>query len=581
MGKKKKFTAAPQETAWTLPFWKQALCIAICGLMAHGLLLFTDYQVWDSWINGFFTRNPKYWNHLQDLSSQYGRPMDLVFFLPFYGSENYVFLSKLVSFLTWIGSFVAILFVFPKISGIEQELCFFSALAAVAMPFYEYIGEYVFLIYVLPFFLFWIGWLFIVFGKNKGIYFIIVSRLLGFSFIFFSFSFNALLVFHLGVLFIFLLNITNFLKERSIRLLLVASIKYIDLAFLPFLFWIHKSIFTPMHGYAAKTDYNTIKTGISNYIAGYSQNISEVLNRFASILDSPTSLTAFAILAFIFLITLKKVSYVNPIATHSPRGSVSLVIIGVFLTILSAFPYIAVGKFYEGFGYNSRLGIFYCITISFVLVGAIFCVQTFLTSKRNLLAYALVACLCSYGIVESNRNYLRLSGYSAKQFSIANKIRNYISKNTGISVVHLREYYQFPKTTQWVPAVAWTYMVSTGPSLPEILVVDTRNFLPDAKTPPGKSDLQSVFPLLEFSKQDVEHFCWITSIPDTLKNVLRTGKTINMAALESGMGINGETIGLDYILKRVFEPSSIQEFFQRLTKVIVFDHGQVVEIEIN
>jgi hypothetical protein len=248
------------------------------------------------------------------------------------------------------------------------------------------------------------------------------------------------------------------------------------------------------------------------------------------------------------------------------------------MLVVSSFPYIAVGKYYEGFGYNSRLGIFYCIIIPFILVSIILYLQILFTFKSNSLLYIMVACFCAFGVVESNRNYIRLSGYYAKQISISNKIRNFLIKNNGISVVHLREYYQFPKTTHWVPAAVWTYMVAKGPNLPEVLVVDTRNFLPDAITISETGMAQKSFPVLNFTEKDIEHFCWLSSIPETLKNIPRKGNTVNIAALESGMGVNGEALGLVYIIKRLFDPSSVGEFLNRITKVLVLDHGRVLEI---
>ena len=561
------------ENSWKI----QAICITIAGLLAHGLLLLTDYQVWDSFILGFFAQDSQNWKHLEHWCRDYGRPFDILFYLPYYGNEHLVFWSKAFGLSLWVGTFLLINSTLSPLLCIPRLHAFLIALVGVTLPFYEYVGEFVFNIYTIPYFLFWVGVYFYLRTNTARFPYFLIFRIGALAFFWFSFAFNALILFYLSIILVqlFLKSKVDgkfFLKSLGRKLL-----RNLDFLLIPFVFWMHKSIFCPLQGYPAQTGYNTIQKNISIYLTGTFASMEGISQRLLSIFDSfdvffylATITLFFSIIAISFRLT-----------PNSPPANRKMIfqniLLGIFLLGAILFPYIAVGKPYGAFGYESRIGIGMNMPIAMILVMFGFFLQS-VFEKWNRVRLVFIAACCGFGILESNRNYLRLSGYYAKQQSIVAKIQDAVESAPGTSVVHMREYFQMPKTTQWVPAVAWTYMATDADSLPNFLVVDTRNFIHDRQPATGTLSLISSYPQLEFKPEDIEHFCWLSSIPYTLENIARQGKTLNLAALEGSWGGDAEEIGKEYLMNRFFSFEKMPQFMQQITMVVSLENDNLNEI---
>ena len=560
--------------------WKiQAICITVAGLLAHGLLLLTDYQVWDSFIVGFFSKHQKHWEHLVHFCSDYGRPLDSFFYLPFKGNQQLIFFSKVAGLILWIGTFLLINSTLSPLLGIPHPYDFLVALVGVTLPFYEYLGEFVFNIYIIPYFLFWFGIKLYLMSVEANLLTSIILRITALFVFCFSFAFNALIVFYLTIILTYLFLNSRVGSVFCLQSLFKKMLRNIDFILIPFAFWIHKSIFCPLQGYPAQVEYNIIQKNFLNYLSGYFVSSSEIIVRLISAFDS---LDLFFTLATLTLIiyTVALGFRVVPSALIPNFKMVCLnIFLGAFLLAAILLPYIAVGKPYGAFGYESRIGIGLNMPIALIIVLFGFFLQ-FLIRKWNRIGFVFIVAFSAYGILESNRNYLRLSGYYAKQQSIVSKIQNAVKVSPDTSIVHMREYFQMPKTIQWVPAVAWTYMATDAGSLPIILVVDTRNFIPDRQPATGTPSLISSYPQLEFKPEDIEHFCWLSSIPYTFQKIPRQGGTLNIAAFEGSSGNNAEEIGRYYLFQKWFGTNSgMDNFLSNLTKVFLFDkRGDFQEI---
>ena len=82
--------------------------IVAVGIAAHGLLLLTDYVIWDGWWIQAFLQNPSDWSNFQRIFSEAGRNLDVVWYLPLLGQSACVVISKFVSVLCWLLSGVLV-----------------------------------------------------------------------------------------------------------------------------------------------------------------------------------------------------------------------------------------------------------------------------------------------------------------------------------------------------------------------------------------------------------------------------------------------------------------------------------------
>ena len=391
-----------------------------------------------------------------------------------------------------------------------------------------------------------------------------------------SFSFNALLLFNLAIVLIYILFCLK-KSQRSLGSYLKQIFLCADVIALPFLFWIYKKYYCPLNGFTAEFGYNVIKTDLDNYLNATNISIENILNRFASFFDNlffPSILIATIFLILLYFKIFKNQTFFLNKNININNGAAVCFGIGFLLIVSSLFPYVAVDKPYVGFSYDSRFGILLNLSMAFLLVGIAVQSQVFCAPKNAKFFFLIVMGFCLFGIIESNRNYLRLSGYAAKQQSIVKKVKLFTLGMNDLSVVHLRESFQMPNTTHWVATVAWTYMFCEGKNLPRFLVVDSRNFISDSKY------LNSKFPLLHFDASSIENTCWQSTTPNSLKNVSRYGKTLNLCVLEGSLGADAEKIGREYLFEKWFGTSlSMDYFLKRLTNVFAFQsNGECLEI---
>ena len=559
-----------QDGALVSAEWFQISCIVVFGLLAHGILALTDYVMWDSLIIGHLVESANLFGVLSRWAGDGGRPHEAVFYLPFVGSSNVALAGKITWIVFYILTFVILKKTLPLLFGFSRTFSFAICAVAVVMPFYETIGELQFVIHAFPLFLFWLSWYLYGLFANQEPVLAVVGRLASMTGLWFAFQMNSLLAFQYGILFIYFAHLVIRRGDFNWNFIFSNLFQISDMALLPIVFWFHKKWFCPMPSgsYMESVGYNQISMDFTVYIDGFFQTFSGVFEKFGSVFDTPLSTSLFIgstlIGTFIYL-------FLRALQTDS-RSPWRMILVsissGFLLLFLAVFPYVAVGKPYGAFSYDSRNGILLAMPIAMILVGALVGAQQLWLEKWAPISRLAILALCCFGIVENNRNYLRLQGYGAKQDSIAMKVKEIIQKTPDVAVVHLREYFQFPKTPQWIPAVSWTYKLADQGKLPEVLVVDTRNFLPDQSATDSIGKIIPIFPKANFSPQDVEHFCWLSSQPYGMKNIKREGVTINLAALEGKSGLDAEKMGLIYIYKKITQASTLDIYVKNASEII-------------
>lgn len=562
-----------QDGALVSAEWFQISCIVVFGLLAHGILALTDYVMWDSLIIGHLVESPNLFGVLSRWASDGGRPHEAVFYLPFVGCSNVVLAGKITWIVFYILTFVILKKTLPLLFGFSRTFSFAVCAVAVVMPFYEIMGELQFVIHAFPLFLFWLAWYLCgLFAVKKPIL-AVIARLVSMAGLWFAFQMNSLLAFQYGVLFLYLAHLVIRSGDFSLKFIFSKLFQVIDMALLPIVFWFHKKWFCPLPAgsYFESVSYNQISKDFTVYFDGFLKTFRGVFEKFASIFDTPVTAFLFigAILIGIFIyVSLRSLQTTSV----SPWSMILFSIFGGFLLLfLAIFPYVAVGKPYGAFSYDSRNGILLAMPIAMILVAALLGAQQLWLEKSAPISRLAILALCCFGIIENNRNYLRLQGYGAKQDSIAMNVKEIIQKTPDVAVVHLREYFQFPKTPQWIPAASWTFKLADQGKLPEVLVVDTRNFLPDQSATDNSGKIIPIFPKANFSPQDVEHFCWLSSIPYGMKKIKRDGVTINLAALAGKSGLDAEKMGLIYIHKKITQPSTLDAYVKNTSELIVLN----------
>lgn len=553
--------------------WGQAFIILVFGLMAHGLLLLTDYQVWDGWITGCLVKHPENWNYFCEWIKDCGSNLAHLFFIPLKGVDNIYFFGKLLSVLFWILTYICICFTIPKIFNLPFWIGLYVGVLGVTMPFFEMFGELTFLGYTMPLLFFWIGWFLFASHFGRSFQERIFFRVIYILFIFVGFQFNSLLVLHYALLLVFYISWSISNTQLSLKICFRKLLCHFDMILLPFVFWIYKIVFTPTRNYYAETGYNSFQKSLENYYSGFSLSIIETLKRFLSPFDSFTVLACCAVVFTGLLMFAISLSFLK-INHNITKWQIFLLIFGGGFLFLSAlFPYVAVGKTYQAFGYDSRNGINLGFCIAFTLTGiAVVIANLFPVKFKTPLTVCLILIFSSLGIVESNRNYLRVSGYAAKQKSILIKIKEEIRKDPKVNVVHLRDYYQLSNSITWIPAAAWTFMFLDGETdihLPEILVVDTRNFMPDTEILLPNNKKGYSYPRLEFNKRDIDQFKYLTSLPEAMNQIPNEGTTLNLGAFKGTMiDSDPETIGWEYLKNRYFAvPANQMRFLNEISEI--------------
>lgn len=556
------------------------LLIATIGLLSHGLIILTDYKVWDTWHSFFFMSSQSQWSNLVRFLTDAGRPVDPLFYYPFRFVPAPAQWVKVFSVFIWIGSAVLLRLLLPVLTSCRNRTALYAAVIAASLPFFEFLGEVCVFMNVCSIFLFLSAWSLLTRVKMMSVRSSWIIRCIVPFLFLVSFNLTSLLP-----AYCFLLSLWMFLQARNTRITKSLAATYatvglrnLDLILLPALYWWIKSKWMQTHGYYAETSYNCISLLPSTYLTGFSVSLSAISDRFASGLSAWISsyclllLLIFSIVAFLLR---------GPATRRSleadPVFLGKLLFGGLILCLLCILPYVAVGKPLAFSGYESRHGVLVNYPLSIVLVALVLLLSAACFRSSDRAIVFAISAIVATGVVECNRNTLRLQGMYAKHLLAIKKI-SALRDSRNLSVVVFRDYFFLPRTIPWYPVIAWTYMLADG-SPPSFLVADTRNFIPDSRTQGADGSAHIQVPITVFSKDDVEALCKITSVPEALKQIPRTGLTINVAFQANAGFDNAETMGLTYLTNMLFKPGRQAHYLDSLGKAYEINSSGAREIK--
>lgn len=560
------------SSAKSPPDWAAVLFLAVLGLAAHGVILATDQVLWDShWyipeLAGAGTKG------MLRLFHEIGRPMDYWFLAMFAGHVS-AGLVKVLSVAAWTLGFCAAFLVLERGAFLPRPLAWAACAVGIVFPAFDVLGQIALWPNVAELALFWGGWLlFVVLPGLKGTRFW-VARLAALLLLGMSMNLNSLLVFYYGLaLFLLLSRFCSVGCTSRATYAIALCRRFPDFAAVPVLFWVAKSLLTPVSGYYR--DYNQptlapsrILKGIYDMCRGYL--VPEAVDMFGSPLPVVVALVAGA--AFVILLARLRL-----VARNSPRDSAAdrrsaLVMAagGLMLLFAAALPYFAVDQALSSDGWLSRNCILTPLPIGMLIAGAFYLFNSLLAPHRRGLWTGPVAATVVAAIIASNAGYLRLQAQGVKEQSIARKLALLI-RERGACVVQLRDYYDLPGTIPYYPPLIWTFIASEDKGEPSAFVIETAHTIPHEvrRDPSGQPSL--VMPVLPITPPTLRALAEQTTMPYMLNSIPPGGPQVMLVVREGHSGSDALAMGARYLWTKWFEPETLGAFVDGVTETSAMD----------
>ena len=565
--------AGPRLATW--------LPVLLVGLLAHGLVLFTDHLIWDGW----WANSDLGLADAGILARQFresGKPMEGWFLAPFRllpSFEARVAAGKIAGVTCWVGSFVAMHACLRRLARLEPAVATVIACLAAAAPVYEVLGDVSLAMYPACLLLFWCGWLLVAASLDRRGVTAIACRVAALAVLFVSFNVNSLLVMHYAVAATFAaLRLRNVpwgeVRGRMVR----AALRYPDVLALPVAFWIWKAVFTPTSGFYAT--YNRPSFALPKLALGYAGVVVDMLAPMAGdLISSPLwLLTASAAGAGLWwwFSTHDAGSTAAGAAPSVPSLGWRLVACGLLLLVAAAFPYITVGQAIMSYGWWSRSCVLFPLPIAMTVVGLLLAANRSLLPARSFAWLAAAAALAVLFIGDCWRNTLTMQAYGAKQAAIRRDLRELIATGQP-AAIQLRDYFPIRGTNDFYPIAVWTFLAAPADTLPTTLVLETGGSVP-GRTSVGDertigADGQPTFTMGRLPITGAELARLIeteTGMPYAMTAVRRTGPHLLVGIGPAPhVSDDGPTIGAEYLRRRWLVPATLDDYVTSLTQARV------------
>ena len=545
--------------------------VVLAGLAAHGLLFFTDHVIWDGWWYAADLSRPEGPTSMARLFHEVGRPLDMLFYLPFRHRGDSVILAKWLGVAAWIGSAVFMEIVMVRLGRMPAAVATAIAVLAVTAPVFDLLGELALWMNTACVFLFWLAWVLVTLMKDANGWRRIALRISAIAVFFISFDLNSQLVmFYAVAAFLFALRLpaldVRTLRDRLPR----AAVRHADFLALPVVFWLWKTFFTATSGFYSGYNKPSIDPlALSSGYASMAMNL--VVLGLLELFASPNWIAAaIAVGVAVAVATTRwNASAVGVMAPLPARGA-WFAGMGGMLLVAAAFPYIAVGQNLASEGWLTRNGILCSLPVALLFMGAAVGANRMFLPGRPvawMIGVCVIAVLC---IGNCQRNYLALQGFGAKQRSIQDKLRGAVA-GSRVCVIQLRDYYQIPATIPFYPPLIWTSIAGGGKPSPETFVIETASQFPDQIARDVNGEQRRVVPQLPLSSADVDQAITQTTMPYALQLVPRTGPQKLVTIMPGKHGNDGVSLGILYLWLKWFDRAKVGEFLESLTESQAFD----------
>lgn len=545
--------------------------IVLAGLLAWGLVLLSDYLIWDTIHAAHCARDPAHWYIEARLYSDTGNPLSgiVTHWLAVFSAPELA--SKCLSVALWVASAVLFRSFLMRGFGLTKEDSTWIASVAVALPFYDLLGELCLFTYTLFAFLFWLAWVCFFSCRLEWSWRGIVLRLGTLTLFVLCFQLGSNLPYFYGILSVYMLR-DALVKDQlfGFRPWLTRLRAHADFLIVPILYWSWKTKYGgPQGWYYKMIDYNAPKFELTQMLAGYASLLQMLRVELLDSLGTTWRVgVALLVAVFFWFVNWRRDS------GHKEQCAPRMFLLGfgaaIFLILCAGFAYVTVAKGFSAYGWNTRNGILLNFPVALALGCLIAWLQSLLPKGYGSFQGIALSFILGLSVVSSNISILKLQGLWAKQISAVPKLKEVISESGAIAI-SLRDQLLSNSTMEKYPTLIWTYLLTEPGELPKTLIVDTQPMVADQLSVSPTGQQQATIPLLQFDPPTMQRLIELTSLDYALTGIPRTGRTVTCVLQDKSEDSDGWLTGWRYLRGKYFSPAEMPAFLKGLTRVLVFD----------
>lgn len=551
--------------AWKLPpSWAW---IVAAGLVAHGLVLLTDYVLWDGWWYAADLVRPDGPVTMARLFHEVGRPIDMWFYEPlrwFGGSP--VAWAKWLGTAAWIAAAVCISVVLRRLARLPEGIATAVAVLVAVLPIFDLLGELALWMNTACVLLFWGAWVLVSRLTDLGGWRAIMVRVAALAMFFVSFDLNSnLVMFYAVAVAMAGLRLPDARPATLLAKLPQAALRHADFLVLPLVFWTWKTWFTPTSGFYA-TGYNQPSLNPLQLAAGYLGVLLDFMLRgLIEFVAAPKWLAAAAVAAIATVAGLRHVAARAAVVERPLRTGLRLLGWGTFLLLAAAFPYIVVGQPLASEGWLTRNCILCPLPVAMITCGLILLGTGRWADIYPRAWIAVTAAVVTLGVGGCVHNYLAYQALGAKAWSIRGHLGGMI-RDSDAAVVQLRDYCRIPRTIPYYPPIIWTFLANGSADPPQTLVIETVTLGPDISQPGSDGQPRRIIPRVPLRAETVDETITDTTMPYALERIPRVGPQILVTAEPGYEGASAIDLGIRYLFLSWLEPDRLPEFVRGFIK---------------
>jgi len=340
---------------------------------------------------------------------------------------------------------------------------------------------------------------------------------------------------------------------------------------LPVVFWVIKSVLTPVHGYYV--GHNMPSFSVERAVSGVLSLVAFVLGEGVEFFSSGVAVAVALVAALVCAVGLGARSALREGNTRALRlmGAALVALFGgVVLLLVAAFPYAVVNQPLGSFGWISRNCILTPLPLALILCGFFLVLNQLFFSHRPSAWTVPVVFIVVLGICVSNRNYTQWQALGAKQDSVGLKMRSALETSKAV-VVQMRDYFMTPDTIYYYAPIVWTYIGAGNKANPETFVFDTAQSIPHQEAMTETGETRIVFPQVPVTSQLLNQMIEQTTMPYMLRSIPEAGPQIMFIVQQGKLGNNGVSLGARYLWLKWFNPDGLPEFLDEVTDTHVLE----------
>ena len=545
--------------------------IVLAGMMAWGLVLVSDYLIWDTIHAAHCARDPAHWYIEARLYKDTGNPLSgmMTHWLAIFSAPELA--SKWISVGLWLTSAVLFRSFLMRGFGVGKEDSAWVASLAVSLPFYDLLGELCLFTYTLFTFLFWLAWMCFFWCRSARSWRGVLLRLGTLALFVLCFQLGSNLPYFYGILTVYLLRDALIADELWVcRSWLIRLRAHADLLVVPILYWCWKTKYGgPQGWYYKMIDYNAPKFELKQMLDGYASLLQMLRMELLDSLGASWRIVAALLVAGLFWVFNRR-----RCSGNEERYATRPLLLGfggaLFLILCSGFAYVTVAKGFSAYGWNTRNGILLNFPVALALGCLVAWFQALLPKGYISVQAIVLSFIIGLSVVSSNITILKLQGLWAKQLSAVPKLKEVISES-GPMAISLRDQLLSNSTMEKYPTLIWTYLLTEAGEVPKTLVVDTQPMVADQLSVSPTGQQQMTIPLLQFDPPTMQRLIELTSLDYALTGIPRTGKTVTCVLQDKSEDTDGWLTGWRYLRAKYFSQAEMPVFLKGLTRLLVFD----------